>query len=78
MVGPWKFRPDLARKKEEIEKLKNVAIAATNPELKKATMDSMAAYGKLAASAISDVVVNVGSDEDVKKHGLGLIKTIRG
>jgi len=71
------LRPDSSRKKEEIEKAKTAAIASNNPEIKKAALDSLAAYGKIAASSIMDVINDSGSNDDVKAYGFALVKQLR-
>jgi hypothetical protein len=71
------LRPDSSRKKEEIEKAKNAAIASNNPDIKKAALDSLAAYGKIAASSIMDVVNDPGSNDDVKAYGFSIVKQLR-
>ena len=61
---------------ERIKKLKDVAKESTLVNVRKATIDALAAYGERAIPAITEVVES-SITEEVKVHGLQTIERLR-
>jgi hypothetical protein len=61
---------------EEIKKLKDVGLIAENPNVKKKTIDALAAYGNQAIDSIVAIVA-IAVNPEVKEHGLDAIKRIK-
>ena len=62
--------------KEQIEKLKEVALGTLIPDVKKKVIDVLAIYGEEAIPAIAEIIERTIS-RDVKEYGLKVIEQIK-
>jgi hypothetical protein len=67
---------DKLSEKEQIDKLKEVALSSSNLELIKKVIDVLAIYGEDAILAITEIV-NKSVFYDIKDYGLDIIKKIK-
>jgi hypothetical protein len=61
---------------QQIDGLKKVAMVSMDPDAKRKVVDALAAYGKKAIPAISEIISDSLSTE-IREYGLGIIKRIR-
>lgn len=62
---------------EHIIRIKHLAYCSNETTVQMGTIDALAAYGKQAISAITDVINLSNISEQVKAHGLKTIEGIK-
>jgi hypothetical protein len=62
---------------ERIIRIKHLAYCSNEPTVQMRALDSLAAYGKQAISAITDVINLPNIGDQVKAHGLKTIEDIK-
>lgn len=62
--------------KEQIEKIKRIALGSTLIEVRKKAIDALSSYGEPAISAITDIIDD-SITMDVRTYGLEIIKRIK-
>ena len=61
---------------EQIEKLKEVGLSTTIPDVKKKVIDTLASYGDKAIPAVTEIIKNT-TIVDTRTYGLDIIKKIK-
>ena len=62
---------------ERIIRIKHLAYCSNEPTVQMRALDALAAYGKQAISAITDVINLSNIGDQVKAHGLKTIEDIK-
>ncbi|MDR4491606.1 MAG: hypothetical protein R2685_12010 [Candidatus Nitrosocosmicus sp.] len=61
----------------QIQDIKLQYIKETNKEIRKKALDVLATYGNKGIDPINDLIGSYTKEDDLKSHGLDLIKKIR-
>ncbi len=68
---------NVSEHEERIIRIKHLAYCSNDPTVQMRTIDALAAYGKQAISAITDVINLPNIGDHVKAHGLETIEDIK-
>ena len=67
---------NLSKEEEQIIRIKHLAYCSNKPTVQIGAIDALAAYGKQAIYAITEVINLPNIGDQVKKHGLKTIEDI--
>ena len=68
---------NISEHEERIIRIKHLAYCSNDPTVRMSAIDALAAYGKQAISAITDVINLPNIGDQIKAHGLETIEDIK-